>query len=130
VAGTLIASDDLPLHAYAHHGASSLPTLRVHLHARAHHGASSLPTLRAQAEAAVVAAEVEAEVAQVAAAVAGGGAGAGDAAGKGMAWAGAGLLVATCAQVASEALTQVSLVNCLLSASDCVLRLPRRLSRR
>jgi len=100
-AGKLIASDGLPLHAYAHHGAPSLPTLLV------------------QAEAAAVAAEVEAEVAQVAAAVAGGGAGVGGAAGKGMAWAGAGLLVATCAQVASEALTQVSLVNCLLSASDC-----------
>ena len=46
-AGELIASDDLPLHAYAHHGALSLPTLPV------------------QAEAAAVAAEVEAEVAQV-----------------------------------------------------------------
>ena len=67
-----------------------------------------------------MAAEVEAEVAEVAAVVAGGGAGGAvtGAAGKGMAWAGAGLLVATCAHAASEALTQVSLVNCLLIASD------------
>ena len=68
-AGTLIASDDLPLHARAHHGAPYLPTLRgqyettgaeaVHLiasddlplHARAHHGAPYLPTLRGQYEA-------------------------------------------------------------------------------
>ena len=96
-------ADDLPLHACAHHGVQSLAALRV------------------QAEAAAVAAEGEAAVAEVAAVVAGGGAGGAvtGAAGKGMAWAGAGLLVATCAQAASEALTQVSLVNCLLIASDC-----------